>query len=262
VLLPLLLASLALAGPADLAAALDRCARDSALPLPPLSASELDQLGSGKVVRRLHHDPEHPERDSTAIGWMLTSETRHALWVAAEDPHTNLDKDVVEVMLQASGPDRFQWYGFWNLPLPMEDRQWVVDTWNNHDLAARTGGTCWEHVWELAPGQEARVREAAVAGKLGGVTPEHVDRGLWIPATRGGWTMIQLPDGRVLAVYQTKTVPGGVIPEWVVQRGAVARLEGVMREAEHRARTWVPRHFQAGHEDLCGGDGVPIPPWP
>ena len=63
---------------------------------------------------------------------------------------------------------------------------------------------------------------------------------------------------QTLLGYQATSVVGGAVPDWVVSRLAMARLESVLRRVEQRAQSWVPEHYVVGHADVHGGDGEPI----
>src|SRR5262245_58039011 len=116
----------------EIASALQKCAGANN-PLPPLSAAQRADLDAGKVVRILKHgDPEQP---STAIGIALLDASRDALWIAAQDPHAQVDPALSEFVMRDLGSDHAFWYGYFDMPWPIKDRQWVVESHNSHQLA-------------------------------------------------------------------------------------------------------------------------------
>lgn len=224
---------------------------------PKLTDAQLQQLIEGDCVRVLkaNDDPNGP---SAATGMVLSSVPRPDLWVATQDPHTVVDPDLTEFIVDQVGPDEAIWYGYWDLPRPVKDRQWVVRSYNNHQLASATDNQAWEHVWTLVPDGLERVRPLVQDGKAKGVGMAQVDDAIFTPVNRGSWFMVAVGDKTLLG-YQATSVVGGAVPDWLVARLAMARLESVLRGVEDRARTWVDGHYGGAHAGVYGGDGQHIP---
>lgn len=243
----------------DIDTALDRCA-GAIHPLPKLTADQRAELAAGEVVRIVHHSD--PEKPSTAIGIGLLAGGRDGLWIAAQDPHTQVDPSLTEFVVEHLGDDHALWYGHFDLPWPLKDRQWVVESRNTHPLASASGDACWEHTWQLVPEGMVRVRPFVERGEARGMTLEAIETAVVTPVNEGGWLMAPLPDGRVLVAYQATSVVGGAIPDGLVLQLTMARLESVMRALETRAQTWSPSHYAGGHAGVPGGDGAPIARFP
>jgi hypothetical protein len=209
------------------------------------------------VVRVLTRNPD-PDGPSTAIGLALLDGRRDALWLGAQDPHTVVDPDLVEFVIEDKGTDHALWYGHIDLPRPIRDRQWVVESRNNHALAEASGGRCWEHEWKLVPDALDRVREHVARTHSTRITAAQIDDAIYTPVNHGGWMLATLPDGRTLVAYQATSVVGGAIPDWLVLQLTMSRLESVLREVETRAKTWAPAHYDESHAPVPGGDGRPI----
>ena len=240
----------------DLSAALDRCS-GAVHPLPALTADQRADLAAGEVVRIVRHgDPEAP---STAIGVALLSGGRDALWIAAQDPHAQVDPSITEFVLEDFGAAHALWYGHLDLPWPLKDRQWVVESRNSRPLAAASADGCWEHTWKLVPDGLPRVRPFVERGDAKGLAMEAIDDAVFTPVNEGSWLMAPLSDGRVLVSYQATSVVGGAIPDGLVLQLTMSRLESVLRSLEDRARSWAPDHYVAGHSGVPGGGGAPIP---
>ena len=241
---------------ADVRAALETYNAGAVHRLPALTDAQVAELVAGGCVRLMapNADPDGP---SSAVGMVLSDVPRAALWVAAQDPHAVVDPDLTEFVVEQIGPDEAIWYGYWDLPKPVHDRQWVIRSWNNHALASRTGGAAWEHVWRRVDDGLSRVRPVVEAGKARGVDLAMVDHAIETPVNEGSWSMIHVGD-RTLIAYQASSVVGGAVPDWLVARLVMARLETVLRSAEQRARAWAPGHYVAGHPPLLGGDGKAI----
>ncbi|MEN0065100.1 MAG: hypothetical protein AAGA48_23355 [Myxococcota bacterium] len=244
--------------PVDLDQALAACSVDPVHPLPILSADQKQALRDGEVVRILN---QHKDQPSTAVGLALLKAPREALWVACQDPHAQVDPSLTEFIVESRGPDRKLWYGYFDLPRPLQDRQWVVESNNNHRMAQKTGQRCWEHTWVLEEDGLERVRSTVERDQPRGITLDHLDRAIFTPTNRGSWTMADLGDGTVLTAYSASSTVGGLIPDWLVARLAKSRLESVLRSLEARANTWSLKHYRAGHEPLAAGDGTPIAPF-
>lgn len=244
---------------AEIAAALASC--DGARhPLPSLGAEQRQDLEEGKVVRILQHgDPEEP---STAIGLALLSGDRDSLWIAAQDPHTQVDEGLSEFIVRALGSDHALWYGYYDLPWPIKDRQWVVESQNTHTLARRSSNACWEHSWALVPGGLPEARAAVERGQFTKVTLEQIDSAIFTPVNHGSWIMSELPSGGTIVSYQATSVVGGAIPDSLVVQMTMARLESVLRALETRAKTWSLSHYRSGHAPVPGGGGEEITRFP
>lgn len=238
----------------EVSAAIARCSA-AVHPLPPLSAEQRARLGRAEVVKIVHHaaDPNAPSR---AVGIALLKGGRDALWVASQDPHTTVDPSLTEFIVEQLSLDHALWYGHLDLPYPLTDRQWVVESENTHALASRG---CWEHRWSLVENGLERVRVAVATGERP-ITLERVDAALFTPVNHGNWLMAPLADGRTLVAYQATSVVGGSIPDWLVLKLTMSRLETLLRDLEVRASTWAPGHYRAGHAPMYGGDGRPVPP--
>jgi len=228
------------------------------LRIPQLSARQAEQLLDGDVVRVLF-PAEDPEAPSAAVAFMISPVARPALWIAAQDPHTQVDPGLTEKELQHLGTDHAIWYGYWDLPRPVRDRQWVVESRNTHRVSAATEGRAWEHTWNLVEDGLSTARPFIEAGKVGAITLEQVDTAIYTPVNQGSWFMFSLDDGQTMLGYQATSVVGGAIPTWVVTKLVMSRLESILRDLEVRAQTWSPTHYGASHAAVPGGDGQPIP---
>ena len=244
----------------DLDAALAACATGALHPLPDLTIDQRRRLVDGEVVRTV--DRRGEDEPSAAVGLAILRAPREALWIASQDPHTQVDPGLTEFIVEHLGADHALWYGHLDLPRPLKDRQWVVASTNNHDMATATADACWEHSWVLVEDGIARVRPMVEASEPKGITTDHLDSAIFTPVNRGSWFMAPLSDGRVLVAYQASSVVAGFIPDWLVTQLAMGRLEDLMRNLEKRALNWSTGHYQAGHSPVYAGDGAPLPRYP
>jgi len=256
----LLLPTVALAAtPAQLDAALLACALQPVHALPALSVDRKRSLLAGEVVRILQRSKEDGA-PSAAVGIAVLKASRDALWIAAQDPHIVVDDSLTEQRVENLGPDRNIWYGYYDLPRPFRDRQWVVDSRNNHTLAQVSEGACWEHPWSLVPDGLSRMRRWVSEHPDGSITDAHLDHALFAPVAHGSWFMAPVAPGEVLVAYQAWSVVGGSVPDWVVLQIAMSRVEKLLVSVQTRAQEWSPAHYTTAHAPVHGGDGAPIAP--
>ena len=251
--------SVALAGPlslADVDRALAACATKPVNRLPTLSAEHKKELLDGNVVRFLERNKDGP---SAAVGIAILNAPREALWIAMSDPHTQVDPSVTEFVVEYRDGDTALWYGYFDLPRPVQDRQWVIEARNNHAMANATNQRCWEHLWVLDKDGLAKIRDMVATQQPRGITLEHLDRAIFTPDNRGAWIMAELDESRVLVAYTAATTVAGMIPDWLIAQLAKSRLESVLRSLEERANTWATNHYRQGHGLAPGGDGRPLP---
>mgnify|MGYP000548107045 CR=1 FL=1 len=254
----LLVTTMAFAAPttAQLKTAMDAYDAHAIHGLPSLTEAQRAQLIAGDCVRVLQQNAD-TAKASSATGMLLTSVPRESLWLATQDLHASVDPDLTEFIVKPLSDDAAWWYGYWDLPRPVRDRQWVVHSYNNHALAAATDGQAWEHVWSLVPDGLDHVRAMLGDGEKKGIDAADVDHAIFTPHNEGSWTMLTVGDQTLLA-YQASSVVGGSIPSWMVQKLVMMRLESVLRRVEDKATTWVPGHYTSSHAPVFGGDGARI----
>lgn len=228
------------------------------LTIPVLDTDKATDLIAGEVVRVLFQ-ADDPSEPSAAVAFALSAVKRDALWIAAQDPHTQVDPDLTELAFRELGDDHAVWYGHWDLPRPFRDRQWVVESQNTHSLAHAMHDRAWEHTWALIDTGLTEARPFVERGEVPGITTDHLDSAVFTPTNRGSWFMLELDDGQTLYGYQATSVVGGAIPTWLVTQVVMARLESVLRDLETRAKEWAPKHYRQEHQPVFGGDGTPIP---
>ncbi|MCB9758581.1 MAG: hypothetical protein H6739_01950 [Alphaproteobacteria bacterium] len=223
-------------------------------PIPAPDTGELATLRKGKVVTRLDRgDGEHLR----AVGMLLTERSQRALWVSCQDPHFSAEERLIEKVLRRDGPEHAWWYGFLDLPAPFDDRQWVVEVWNNHDAARTTGS--WEHPWRLASDGPTLVRPFVERGEVDALTVETVDAAVWVPESEGAWIVIPVDDQQRLLVHHSAADLGGHIPERLVAEYVLRGMDNLLERVDARAESEVPAHYIAPHRPVYSGAGEPIP---
>lgn len=228
--------------------------------VPPLEGSQLQELAAGELVRlRYRPDPEGPHQ---AIGLQWVDLPRRDLWIASQDAHFGGIDQTLEYRLSSQGEQPTLWFGFVDLPWPLKNRRWVVEVWDNLDLAASPDLDAWEHGWQLAPDAWTRAEELIRRGEIAGMTEERSSKALWTPVNRGAWLMIALPDGGTLLGFHATFEIGGSVPDRLVVANTLQGLEELFVGVVERARVLVRRHYSDVHQIILGGDGKPIPPYP
>lgn len=226
--------------------------------LPSLSAAQRQRLLAGEVVKVIDEAPDG-SGSRRAVGLVLTPASRDAMWLACQDLHFVQSEAVHEYRMSLTAPDRSRWYGIVDLPRPFSDRHYVVDVWNNHELAQQTGNLSWERPWSLVPGAVTEARGFVEAGKV-----PKTDLSMWqhaveTPTNLGAWVAIALPDGSSIFGYHAATRVGGNIPEGLMLQYVKATLDTTLLSIADRAQAVIPQHYTDAHEDVWGGDGRRVP---
>lgn len=234
--------------------------RGAVLPLPGLSAPQLDQLSRGEPVALLM--PGASESVWRSVGLIVAPVPMRDLWVSCQDPHFSNIERVTELRLAGSArTDRASWYGHIDLPTPISDRHWVVNVWNNHALAQQSGGRMWEHPWRVDPDGAARIRPYVERGEVGTLTLAQLDGSIYTPVNEGAWVVIALSDDESLLSYHSATDLGGIIPGRLVGQFNMSSMRTLLLRVVARADE-VSSHYRGGHAPLFGGDGQLIPVHP
>ncbi len=241
------------ASEAEVTAALAEFNREAHYALPTLSAAQRKRLMAGDVVKIVDTAPDG-SGSRRAMGVILTDVSRDAMWLSCQDLHFVQNSSVHEIRLESPSPDKVRWYGLVDLPRPFSDRHYVVDVWNNRNLAEKTAGRAWEHPWTLVPGGVAAVRSAVEAGKVPKTDLDMWEAAIETPTNMGAWVAIALPDGSSIFAYHAATRVGGNIPEGMMLQYVKATLDDTLRAIEKRALHTIPAHYSGDHPPVEGGD--------
>jgi hypothetical protein len=226
----------------------------SVFDIPSLDHSQRQRLLRGDVVRLIN-----PVSDQSyqVVGLMVVPLPKRQVWIAGQDPHF-ASTAAVEHRLRGSG-DTATWYGFLPLPMGFSDRHWVVDVWNNHDLASVTDNRMWEHPWRLHEGGLDEARPFIEQGAVGDLTVSDFDRAIFTPSNEGALAFVATGPQETLLIYHATSSVGGNIPERLMAEFARATLEGYIQKIAKNAHEVVLGHYTGDHPRLLGGDGQPIP---
>lgn len=258
---PLLWIASTIAGPAPTALAdhwrtFQSQARGVArLALPDVSAGEWAQVAAGDVVkRRIRGEPGVSGGTvDRVVGLALVPPSPTQVWIGVlDDVHASLVEGLVEVQLPGTTPAKKVLYQSLDLPFPFHDRHWVLEIHSNAALHAATGA--WERSWSLDPRGPGALVD--VPAHLLGKGEDRV----WTPENDGGWLMVPVPDHGTLVIYQARTDIGGVVPDDLVTRYAMARLDELMAQTTALADR-APGHYVGNHHVIYGPDAAPVPVW-
>lgn len=257
-MLTLLLPTALAATPAEVEAVMTRFRSVAVMPLAPLSASQHEALARGEVVTRLEKRPDGHHR---AVGIAVVEAPQAAMWLATQDPHFTGGDDAIEAKVEKK-PHRGVWYGMLDVPRPFSDRHWVIESWDEVELAHKTGGVVWEHPWRLRPGETGRVRGQVERGEVAGLSLEMFDEAIETPMNEGALVFLKLSDTESVYAYHVTTDVGGAVPERVVA-GFVRRT--MTEHIEHlraRAREVIPGHYRGEHAPVLHFSGGTVPLYP
>lgn len=232
----------------------------SADPLPFLSATQIDDLLAGEVVRIRRRDGvarEGEERPERATGYLLVQQPRLKVWLAALDPAFQATDMLTEVRLAQGEDGNSIWYQHVDLPWPITDRHWTIALDKNLELCAATEGFIWEQRWDLATDGKRIAQQALRDGGLPGLDAKTFDASIYLPVNQGAWTLFALTEDVTLVAYRVSTVVGGSIPDSWIATFAMAQLEGLLKGiAGHSETAW--RNYDPSKNAVFTGDGQRI----
>jgi len=244
--------------PAELAEVLGRFNAVAHFPVPTPSATQLQALAGGEVLRMV----ERRDDGNLRLVAMLASPIPKVnTWLATQDPHYGGEDDAIETNVRL-GRHWGVWYALLDLPRPFEDRHWVIKSWDNVELAKSSGGAIWEHPWALKAAELPAVRQKVADGKVPGLTLATFDAAVLTPVNEGAMAMLDLPRGHSLFIYHATTDIGGAVPQRLVVEYVRSKAEQNLRRIEARARDDVPKHYRGAHPPVRGCDGADVPPMP
>lgn len=232
----------------------------SKTPLPPLSDEQGEELLARKVVKqrwktelRAAGGEDDKDMQIRGVGYRIVDSPKLETWLAALDPHTLFPGRVKEYRVVDGGGGTNQLYQHMSLPWPIRDRNWVIDTWLDSDLAARSADKIWQQAWRLSENGREIALEVVRGGRVEGLKEDAAEKAVYLPANEGSWVVAQLDDDTTLLVYQLTIVVGGLIPESLGMKLAMRELDGTLNKVA-AAAAGMRDHYRAGHETQFAGD--------
>lgn len=191
-------------------------------------------------------------RGSTTVAVGLVRASRDATWLAVthDTPAARLRGLVERPLLGRWGASPKRLYQRIDLPWPVQDRHWVIESRTNLALAARAP-SAWERAWTTVPTALPATRDSEP-------DPAAWDAATGVPRNDGAWLLVDAGPHRTLAVYRVAVDLGGVVPPAAVAGWTASTLGEVYATLEADAQALAARG-EAGCVTQPGGDGVPIP---
>ncbi|MEN9785092.1 MAG: hypothetical protein RLZZ299_356 [Pseudomonadota bacterium] len=177
---------------------------------------------------------------------------RTAVWLAMthDTPAARLRGLVERALVGRWGASTKRLYQRIDLPWPVQDRHWVIESRTNLALSARAP-SAWERAWTTVPAALSGTRDADP-------DPAAWDAAAAVPRNDGAWLLVDAGPDATLAVYRVAVDLGGAVPTAAVSGWTARSLEEVYRTLESDARA-LASHGEAGCTTQPGGDGRPIP---
>ena len=244
------------AGHMDVAAAFATYQPYASLPIPAPTASVIQKLEQGKIVKRRFDGGD--AATTGAMGMALLDIPRRDLWLGSMDDDFTVHDGLLSYKLPPVGDELFRWYGHVDLPAPFSDRHFIIRTTLNRALPAATDNTMWERAWSVEPDGDALMRPIVAAGGVAGLDQERFDRAVYTPTNQGARIFLDVAEDRALFIYHCTSQLGGNIPDGPVTRYVFWGIEGIMQTVIDQARQ-MPTHYRGGHRQWPGGDGRTLP---
>ncbi|HMB68682.1 MAG TPA: hypothetical protein VKU85_05200 [bacterium] len=246
----------------------DLHAGSSAYPLPQLEQDDMKALLEGELVRirtkwtletgQDEKGEEEPRERHRVMAYRLYPGPRDVVWLSALDPHFLGNDRLSEARLETDGPSSV-WYQLMDPPWPVKNRHWVIDVTRPEAVVEASQGRVWELMWALKEDGERIALEVTAAGRVKDVPLERALKSRYLEENLGAWTMFELGDELTLVAYQVTIVMGGWVPDRLTARFAMGAVEDLMMSVSENTRK-VTEHYDAEHEPIWGGDGVPLAP--
>lgn len=232
------------------------------VPVSGLDNRGLARLRSGEVIyRKVSVSERTDESESTSmriIGYRLIDKPRETLWLSALAYDAGFSPRLTEHLLDVNDTGTAAWYQHLDMPWPLRDRHWVVQSEKNLALANDSDGQLWEHRWSLVPDAGQRITGLFEGGPIGDITPAKASKSVRLPLNNGAWMMASTSSSSTLVVVHATVDMGGIVPDSIVARQTRKNLSKMLRKIENDADTawsnYTDRYL------IYRGDGTLIEP--
>jgi len=214
-----------------------------------LDENDFKSLEKGRIIKKRGKGAGGAQRVDTIV-WMPLD--ARLMWLAIhDDQHNNLNEGLVEEALLQEQDGAKVLYQSIGLPIPFEDRFWVIQITNNTEIYQATDRKVLERTWNLYPEGLSMLSPKLQVENEGKV---------WTPANEGGWLVIQVGGQGCLVLYRVDTDVGGFVPDGFVGRFTLARMDELMTRMRAAAEE-MPQHYNESHPRIVLPGGEEIPPW-
>lgn len=209
---------------------------DSRWPLPHPTDDELLAISKGEVVskrQRIKIDKE--DTAYRVVGYVLVPANRLRVWTSTLSSTTEHSESMIEIPLGVDANGGASWYQYLNLPWPVVDRQWLIQTGKRLELAEQSSDLLWEHQWNLQSNGQTLSQSLGALGKLPGVSTRQLKKAVYVPANAGGWVMAAVDKNATLVIVHATAELGGRLPDSLVARFVNRQFRRVLSRLEERA---------------------------
>jgi len=215
-----------------------------------LETNDFEDLAMGQIVKKRSKLADGVQRVDTMVWLPLDAPL---MWLAIhDDQHNDLNEGLVEHALQVEQDGSKVLYQRIDLPIPFEDRFWVIQITNNAELYQVTEQRILERTWDLYP-EGLKLLSAKLNAENEGK--------VWTPANKGGWRLIQIKDQGCLVLYRVDSDVGGFVPDGFVGRFTLARMDELIERMAAAAKA-MPLHYTQEHSRVVLPGGEEISSWP
>lgn len=201
--------------------------------LPRLAATDIDALASGQSVVAVFDDsdPGGTQGSGTlrVAGLQVIPAPRLRVWLSLLGHDDRSSSRMTRALLDRRSGGAHVSYQHLDLPWPFADRQWVILSEKNAELAEASEDRIWEHRWSLLPGGEDVLEAAYADGRIPGVTRKLLDDSVYLRANSGAWILFDLGRGNTLVAAYLDVDLGGQFPDALVRSFTKRQLETVFR---------------------------------
>ncbi|MEL6870636.1 MAG: hypothetical protein AAFO81_12620 [Pseudomonadota bacterium] len=246
----------------DIQSLLQTYQRETGVPVAGLSDETLDELTTGKLVyRQVTMTQANNSSDTTTIrvvGYHLIDKPREPLWLSALAFDAGFSSRLTEHFVSVNDASGACWYQHINMPWPLRDRHWLIQTSKNTALTRLTNNRIWEHRWQLRSNAQSLIEKLFARETVGDLDQETAAKSILLPMNDGAWTMATIGDGRTLVVVHATMDMGGIIPDRLVARQTRKQLIRMLTKIETDSDTAYERYNNAYL--IYRGDGSLIAP--
>ena len=137
-----------------------------------------------------------------------------------------------------------------DLPWPLQDRHFVIESRTNLSLAQRDRRV-WERAWTLADAHLPSARTDADGAAY--------DASARVAANDGSWILVEVDPTHTLAIYSVRVDLGGNVPEGAVATWTASSVEELFASMRASASSaWTRYLARCATRPLPGGDGAPL----
>ncbi len=248
---------------AGVAQMLETYQHQSEIPAAELDSDSLARLVAGEVIYRkvVVTRVDSTDDDSTTlriIGYRVIDKARESLWLAALAYDAGFSGRLTEFFVATNDVGGASWYQHVNMPWPLKNRHWMIETAKDLELAAQSDNRLWEHNWQLVDNVDEQISDLFDDRAVAGISVAQAAKAISLPLNNGAWVMGELGTQQTLVIVHATMDMGGVIPDGLVARYTRRQLQSMLKKIERDADSAHQRYDE--RYVIYRGDGTPIAP--